>query len=260
MTNFSALNSFYENEGKEDVRLSQESVQYIEYITAKKYLEKYIPKNCKILDNCAGSGIYAFMLNESGHTVTAGDIVPYNVKQMQDKDGENNAKLKKIYLGDSRDLSAFESESFDVVLCMGALYHLSEEEDRIKALKESMRVLKKGGLLFASFMNRYAVILNNLNSNLNVKEMLEFKNSGIEGIFYASSISEAERLMASCGIKKKCHIALDGMTLFLFATAQALKQADFENWKTLHLAMCEDESVLYQSYHTLFIGEKNTMG
>lgn len=44
------------------------------------------------------------------------------------------------------DLSMFDDNSFDVVLNFGAFYHLKDEEDRIKSIAESMRVLKPHGI------------------------------------------------------------------------------------------------------------------
>lgn len=254
---FEDMQKYYENEGREDARLTPGSVQYLEYLTAKKYISAYLPQNANVLDNCAGAGAYAFWLAQEGHCVTAGDVVPYNVQLMQEKQKSENGKLREIYCGDARELTRFESESFDAVLCMGALYHLPKENERNAAVSESLRVLKKGGIFFASCMNRYAVIMNNLEPELaNIEDMLRFRHSGREGIFYATTIAEAEALFAAHNLQKKCHAALDGMTYFMFHTAQILKPEAFENWAKWHFASCEDESVLHQSYHTLYVGEK----
>ena len=48
------------------------------------------------------------------------------------------------------------------VLLMGPLYHLTSREDRIKALSESHRVLRVGGLVFAKAINRFASLLDGL--------------------------------------------------------------------------------------------------
>lgn len=57
--------------------------------------------------------------------------------------------------GDAKLLN-LPSESADVVLLMGPLYHLCEKEDRLLALRESFRVLKEGGLLVAAGISKYS--------------------------------------------------------------------------------------------------------
>jgi SAM-dependent methyltransferase len=46
--------------------------------------------------------------------------------------------------------------TFDVVLVMGALYHLQDRDDRLACLREAHRVLKPGGALVASYISRWA--------------------------------------------------------------------------------------------------------
>lgn len=52
-------------------------------------------------------------------------------------------------------------QSVDVVLLMGPLYHLLREED-LYALREVARVLRPGGMLFATAISRYAALLDQL--------------------------------------------------------------------------------------------------
>ena len=60
------LEKFYQTKGREELRLRKNSVQYLEFLTAAKYLEKYLPPASRVLDSCAGSGIYAFYLADAG--------------------------------------------------------------------------------------------------------------------------------------------------------------------------------------------------
>ena len=60
--------------------------------------------------------------------------------------------------GDARDL-AFSSASADVVLLLGPLYHLVDREDRLQALREARRVLKKQGVLFVAAISRFASLI-----------------------------------------------------------------------------------------------------
>lgn len=58
-------------------------------------------------------------------------------------------------VGGAREINK-PDESADVVLLMGPLYHLQNESDREKALKEAYRLLKKGGLLIAAGISKFS--------------------------------------------------------------------------------------------------------
>lgn len=259
MNQLEELYSFYENEGKEELRLVENGFHYLERLTASHYLNQVLKPNSRILDSCAGSGVYALDLVERGHRVTAGDIVPRNVELIKQA-AQKNHSLEEIYCGDALDLSRFGSESFDAVLCMGALYHLDEEKDRRRVLEESVRVLRPGGFLFCTYMNRYAVILNNtVGSVENIQEILSFSKEGKEGIFYASTPEESQALMADLNLEIMNHVALDGISNFLYATTGRIDEEGLHRWYDYHFSVCEVPSLLGYSYHNLLIGRKRAV-
>src|SRR6185295_15870885 len=66
--------------------------------------------------------------------------------------------LASAAVGDARRLEAADNTA-DAVLLLGPLYHLTEREDRVKALSEAFRVLKPGGVLLAAAISRFASFL-----------------------------------------------------------------------------------------------------
>ena len=66
-----------------------------------------------------------------------------------------------IERGDARALS-FKDAFCDAVLMFGPLYHLTEREDRIRALRESHRILKSGGYAFIATITRAASFIDAL--------------------------------------------------------------------------------------------------
>lgn len=255
MPQLEELIRFYENEGREELRLLPQGPQYLEFLTATRYLERYLAPHSKILDCCAGSGEYAFHLAQAGHTVFAGDIVPYNLKLIQARQQETPL-LADIFLGDARYMSRFPDAFFQAALCMGALYHLPAAADREQALVENLRVLEPGGLMACAYMNRCAVALNNMAEDLdNLDEIMGFLDSGQEGVFYASTPREMEDLASRLGLTPVAHVALDGPAIFMFKN-KLLSARGLRAFAAYHLATCEEPSLLGYSYHNLFLGRK----
>lgn len=82
------------------------------------------------------------------------DLSGKNIRQALKRAEEAGVKLDSCIHGDALRLSNIcIKRSSLMVLLMGPLYHLLRREDREKALWEALRVLKPGGLIFASFIS-----------------------------------------------------------------------------------------------------------
>lgn len=246
----------YYNTYDEDGRLSRNNSHQIELITSMTYFKKLFKKGSSILDGCAGTGNYSFRLAELGHKIIAGDIVPHNVDIIKEKQGKNPI-LEDTYTGSITDLSRFDNEIFDVVLCMGALYHIVSS-DRKLAFSECLRVLKPKGLLAVSYINNAAVSILSLSDGLqNIEEVLSIhKNKTKDGLFMHMSPSEIENLAESFNTKIIAHIGTDGINYMLSNKINTASDDAFEKWIKFHLQTCEDKSLLGYSLHGLIILEK----
>ena len=71
------------------------------------------------------------------------------------------APLASAEAGDARELR-FPDETADAVLLLGPLYHLSDRQDRIKALAEARRVCRRGGVVICAAISRFASALDGL--------------------------------------------------------------------------------------------------
>jgi len=149
-------------------------------ITVRALLQHLPPAPCRVLDCGGGPGRYAIELARLGYEVTLFDLSAGNLALAQAKAAasqpevalrreaevqpevamrpeEAGVALAAFDQGTALDLSRYGDGSFDAVLLMGPLYHLLEEEERLRALSEARRVVKPGGPLFAAFITRFAV-------------------------------------------------------------------------------------------------------
>ena len=188
----------------------------------------------------------------------AGDIVPHNVDIIRDKQNKNPI-LSDIYTGSITDLARFESEIFDVVLCMGAFYHMVNEERKI-AMAECLRVLKPKGLLVISYINNTAASVSSLNLSdklENIEDVVTwYNNKTKDGIFLNMSPSEIEQMAKAYNTEIVAHIGTDGIGYLLSNKINEANKEDFEKWIQFHLQTCEDKSLLGYSLHGLAILQK----
>ncbi len=151
MTNFDKIKNYYHT-FDEQGRLSKDEGR-LEYEISLRIICDYIKPNSRILDLGGGAGRYSIELAQRGHQVVLADLSPTLLNQAKEYIYENNLHpLSSIDEVNALDLSRYSDETFDSVILFGPLYHLLEKSEREQCASEVNRVLKKDGLVFASFI------------------------------------------------------------------------------------------------------------
>jgi ubiquinone/menaquinone biosynthesis C-methylase UbiE len=142
-------------------RLSNEWGE-LERMRTQAILARHLPAPpAVILDVGGAAGAYAFPLATHGYEVHLIDPVGLHLEQARSYAAAAKLNLASITQGEARHLE-FPANSADAVLLLGPLYHLVERSDRLNALREARRVLKRGGVLFAASISRFASLIDGL--------------------------------------------------------------------------------------------------
>jgi ubiquinone/menaquinone biosynthesis C-methylase UbiE len=145
----------YTDEVDEGERIA-EGFGQLELLRVQEVVRRHLPPgSLRVLDVGGGTGVHAQWLAADGHTVHVVDPVERHVEQAALLDGVTSE------MGDARRLSAADN-SADVVLLFGPLYHLVDAEDRVLALREAVRVVRPGGLVFVATVSKFASLFDGL--------------------------------------------------------------------------------------------------
>jgi SAM-dependent methyltransferase len=139
----------YYAEGKEADRLAR-GIGPLELARTQDVLRRFLPPAPAVVyDVGGGPGVYSFWLAELGYTTHLVDIAPLHIEQARQRATHTGSPPPaSMALGDARRLG-FADETADAVILHGPLYHLTEHVDRLAALAEARRVLRRGGVLLA---------------------------------------------------------------------------------------------------------------
>lgn len=135
----------------------------IEFERTKELLRRFLPQPpATVLDVGGGPGAYAAWLAGLGYDVHLVDPVPLHVEQAAEV-AQRAPEPFTVAIGDARSLDR-EDGSFDAVLLLGPLYHLTERTERVRALMEARRVVRPGGVVPAAAISRFASLFDGLAS------------------------------------------------------------------------------------------------
>ena len=171
-----------------------------------------------------------------------------------------------IRQGDARDLSCFADDTFDLTLVLGPMYHLFEEADRRQALREAVRVTKKGGVIFAAYCMLDASILcycfarNQLNELIREDriDLTDFTQIHSRLDYFCLDRKESiDGLRESLGVTQLHFVAADGYTNHMREALAQMDQQTYEHYLRYHLSTCERADMVGISHHTIDIFRKD---
>ncbi len=255
------LTNYYESHDENERFASKHSV--VEYITTMKYIDKYLKPNMRILEIGAATGRYSHALAQKGYCVDAVELIEHNIEIFRQNtlDGESVT----ITQGNAVDLSAFGSDTYDITLLLGPMYHLFTTDDKLKALSEAIRVTKKGGMIFASYCMGDASVLSYGFIRGEIYDLIEkcmidtetfdtFSNPW--DIFELYRKEDIDKLRSRFNVTQIHFVATDGYTNHMRETVDRMDDRMFELYLKYHLAVCERQDMVGYSHHTLDIFRK----
>ena len=240
----------------EDSRLNKSQAARVEFLTTVQYIEKYLTPGAKILDIGAGAGEYSLHFARKGYQVSALELADANIAAFRAKMTEDDPI--DLVQGNALDLSRYDSNSFDIVLLFGPLYHLHKEEDRLRCIEEAKRVCKKGGKIFFAFISNDIVILTmqQCHADYLMNGAYNKENFRLDDFpFVFHTVDHCRELLGKSGIHICHEVASDGASELLQDLVNSLDEISYQQYLRFHNYICEKPEFLGMSNHLLFIGE-----
>lgn len=281
MKNDNLVKEFYDNYAEEERLLGPTG--NIEFQTTIMVINEEIEKIAAkkngspvtILDACAGTGAYSlYYANRPGISVTATDLSKTNLDKLLDATISNITITTDITVLPPIDVLSLkesliqqeETEKYDIVLLMGALYHISDYNTRLQAIEQAKSVLNPDGILVTTHCMRYPTCFAVLVEAPEEIQMLpEFIDTGIvpdsiEGLhpFYSEkSIDTLQQHYADTNLTITRIFSQDGVNKSLTTYINKLSAKDYQIFLDLHLKVCEDPYILGSSAHVAVISKFN---
>jgi SAM-dependent methyltransferase len=252
-------------------RLVKDPYHSLEFLVSMHCLRKHLPPTGKVLDAGGGPGRYALELCRAGYEVVLMDIssalVDLAREQFKAEPQIVQERLLEADVGDVRDLSRFETNAFDAVLCLGGpLTHISESPERDEAVAELVRVARPGAVVCISVVGYLAVlrtVLTLFSDDLlkpSFQPLVErgddFGPTGTVWHFFRAA--ELCHLAEAHGLETVEMAGCQGLSTGLVEATNLLAQdeAKWRVWTDLLVKTATAPAVVDMAEHILYIGRK----
>ena len=246
----------------------------LEFDCSMAILKEKLPEKAEILDLGGGPGRYTVALAEIGYTLHLADLSRTLLDQAEKRIREQNVpNVKSVRQVNAVDLSSYSDCSVDAVLLFGPLYHLTEDAQRYACVRGVYRVLKPGGLAFASFIPYLSgavgvvdrmfirpdqVHLETLRQVFSGGVFHNASESGFQEGYYPTSDS-VTALFQSHGFSKVLPRSVRGWGSGREEQIYKLKEEDPEVYETvielIHMS-ADDPAIIETCSHAIYIGPK----
>jgi ubiquinone/menaquinone biosynthesis C-methylase UbiE len=148
--------------GLERERLFVDGEPRLELARTLELLDRILPPPpARLIDVGGGPGAYASALARRGYDVHLYDLLDLHVQQARQTSDSQPQYAFSADVAEARSVSE-PDDSADAVILLGPLYHLTEQQERMAALREARRILKPSGVLAAVAISRFAALLDGL--------------------------------------------------------------------------------------------------
>ena len=262
-TNTEKIISFYEgytNRSGEENRATSSRSAGLEFHYTKKVLNEYIDKNSRVLELGCGTGYYGIHFADKCKEYIGIDLFPPHIDIFKRKIQENGLCNLSCRVGDAINLKEIEDNSFDVVCCLGPLYHLPIV-DCENVFAECKRVCKPGGIIAFAYINKIGVYVGAcvLSSEVYPSKkandmVLGLGMNDTEQPMYFTTPEEMEDMAARHGLSKIRNIGTD--SFITMGVVDKMDDEKFELYMVLADEMAKHESCTGMSNHALLICKK----
>ncbi|MBD1559944.1 class I SAM-dependent methyltransferase [Vibrio sp. S9_S30] len=251
----------------EDERLTRQYITQLEFDTTIHKLMPYLSKGKSVCELGAATGRYSLTFAKMGCDVTAVELVPDQVDILNTKAKSEGIELK-VFEGNACDVPFIESNSQDVCVILGPLYHLKTQHERELAINEALRILKPNGVLAVAYISRFFVaglfaqqfpelvtpeVLIELNKHGTVSNS---KADSFFNVGYFATPTEVESLVQDKGFIVIGHTATDGFGRYISNGVNNFTPSQYQTWLDYHLINCDEPTLLGSSNHGLVVARK----
>lgn len=245
------LADFYKTRNK-TIEIKENNVLLERFITVT-YLKRYIKATDSVAEIGAGIRAYSPEIIKFANRIMAIDLFQENLNRLSKQIKHANFNT---LCADILDLKIVKSGSFDVVFVNGPLSHLFNENEKLQAIKESLRICKKDGIILFNYLTSTPIIYRSGLIKGDKNAFKKYNKRTPKDIYTTYFVNDFHNLVAKTKLKYICDISLDGLFEILKEYTNNLDKSDFNKIKQMQLEIAERQDMIGCSSHVMSVYKK----
>jgi len=247
----------------EDNRAVSSRTAALEFHYTQKHLDEFVTKDRRVLEVGCATGYYGLHYADRCREYVGIDIFPPHIETFERKIRENGLKNVTCQVGDGTNLENTPDAAFDVVLCLGPMYHLPPEEREL-VFAECNRVCAPDGVVAFAYINKVGVYAGacvqddwrDIYPNAYATECVLEKGTSDNrpGLFYLTMPEEIEEVATRHGLVKIKNLGTNFM--FTMKVVNDMDDERFALMRPIYDQMTSYESCTGMSDHALLVCRK----
>jgi len=152
------VKGYYDDNAQGEWQRLENPYSKIEFLSTLYLIDKYFPKEGSVLDVGSGPGRYSIEMLKRGFDVSLWELSSKELEIAKEKIEGLGLRAQAYICQDALKLDLVEDEKYDIVLLMGPLYHIQDDEGRMRVLKNTRRILKSGGRAIIAYLNSWGIL------------------------------------------------------------------------------------------------------
>ncbi|MEK4510426.1 class I SAM-dependent methyltransferase [Paenibacillus sp. FSL K6-2524] len=152
------VRNYYENNAEYEWERLNNPYSKVEFLSTIRLFEKYLPVTGHVCDVGSGPGRYSTWLLKQGYKVTLFEISQKELDIAASRILELGLQAEAYICDNATNMHVLSDETYDAVLVMGPLYHILDDCDRTKIIRDTSRILKKGGVAIFAYINSWGAL------------------------------------------------------------------------------------------------------
>ncbi len=241
----------------EESRVKRNKSHLVEFVLSMNAIEKYITPDSCVIDVGCGTGNYSMPLAPKCREILATDLMDNLLDVLRKKIETEGLSNISCLCANALDLPELVDKKYDLILCMGPLYHLNDTEIRRQCYANLKKIATPNATFIFTYLTTKAPFSAVLKGKIKMSTFFDLHKNDTyyKGAFYFTSPTFMEKEMHENAFQIVEHVATDPICSLCFEPINALSDENYQDFLETVIHNNAHSCLLNLSSHNMIVAK-----